>query len=297
MADLSDVTAYLAQQAANAVYPNGATSPSVASMDCLIYEGWPLGDQLDLDINGQERNATGATVARPGGPRANVSIYPMPGTGVPVYQIQDHTKTIVEPAIGLTATLSGDTVTVSGTSKPGEYITIIADDAYIYSETGANAAAILAALATAAQANYPGASSTATTLTIPVGHSIVMRQGGVGTVGRVTHRQKHAVMITVWAPNRVVRNELAEAIDGLIKQTNRVSFPDTSQAVVVYNRTIVNDEQQAESIYRRDLIYDVEYATVFQFPATVVTSTQVSLVNASGTLASPTTSPIATALT
>ena len=124
-----------------------------------------------------------------------------------------------------------------------------------------------------------------------------MRQGGVGTVGRVTHRQKHAVMITVWAPNRVVRNELAEAIDGLIKQTNRVSFPDTSQAVVVYNRTIVNDEQQAESIYRRDLIYDVEYATVFQFPATVVTSTQVSLVNAHGPLTSPTTSPIATALT
>ena len=192
---------------------------------------------------------------------------------------------------------TGDTVTVSGTSKPGEYITIIADDAYIYSETGANAAAILAALATAAQANYPGASSTATTLTIPVGHSIVMRQGGVGTVGRVTHRQKHAVMITVWAPNRLVRNELADAIDGLIKQTNRVSFPDTSQAVVVYNRTIVNDEQQAESIYRRDLIYDVEYATVFQFPATVVTSTQVSLVNAHGPLTSPTTSPIATALT
>jgi hypothetical protein len=174
MADLSDVTAYLAQRAASAVYPNGTTSPSVAGMDCLIYEGWPLGDQLDLDINGQERNAAGTTVARPGGPRANVSIYPMPGTGATVYQIQDHTKTIVEPAIGLTATLSGDTVTVSGTSKPGEYITIIADDAYIYSETGANAAAILAALATAAQANYPGASSTATTLTIPAGHSIVM---------------------------------------------------------------------------------------------------------------------------
>ena len=39
MADLSDVTAYLAQRAASAVYPNGTTSPSVASMDCLIYEG------------------------------------------------------------------------------------------------------------------------------------------------------------------------------------------------------------------------------------------------------------------
>jgi hypothetical protein len=293
VADLSDVTLYLAQQAEAAVYPNGTSGgvKSVAGIDCRVYQGWPIGAQLDLDIAGMLKDpVTGIEGPRAGGVCANVSVFPMLGTGVQVYQIQNKTYTIVPPAINMTFTLSGDTITVSGQPATGEYLTVIADDKYIYSTSGANAAAILSALATAAQANYPGASATATTLTIPVGHSIVVRQGGIATQGRVTHRQKHSVMVTVWAPNRVTRDALASSIDNLIKQSIRVSMPDTSQAIVIYNRTIVNDEQQAESIYRRDLIFDVEYATIQQWTAYVITSTQVSL-------ATPNNTAIATAIT
>jgi putative ABC transport system substrate-binding protein len=64
VADLSDLTAYLATTAYNAVYPNGTGSASVASMDCRIYEGWPIPDQTSgglasygVDVPAQYRGA------------------------------------------------------------------------------------------------------------------------------------------------------------------------------------------------------------------------------------------------
>jgi hypothetical protein len=300
LADLSDVTAYLAQQAYAAVYPNGSSQPSVAGMDCLVFEGWPVADQLDLDVNGKMKDASGLVIPRPGGPRANVSIFPMMGTGVQVYQILDETYTIAPPAITLTVSISGPPVTVSGGGtiitlggQPavGEYLTLVCDDQHIFSSGGATTAALISALAAQASAIYPGTSSTATTLTVPVNAYLTVRQGGTAVMGKVTHRQRHCIMVTVWAPNRVARNQFAAAIDGLIKQNNRVSLPDTSQALVIYSRTNTIDDQQAETIYRRDLIYDVDYATVEQFPGYVITSTTTSIVNAYST------STIATAIT
>ncbi|SHG91623.1 hypothetical protein [Bradyrhizobium erythrophlei] len=278
MADLSDLTAYLAQQAASAVYPSGTSSASVANMDCRIFEGWPIPNQLDLDMAGKMQNADGEVVSRPGGPVANVSIFPMQGTGVNVYQNLDKTYVIQAPSYGMTFSLDGDTITVTGQPKTGEYLTLIIDDGVVCSQGGATTAALLAALATEAQGSgYSGASSTADTLTVPAGHSLVVRQGGTGKLGKATHRQRHSVMVTVWAPNQATRATLAKAIDNLIKQTIRASMPDTSQATILYNRTNVIDEQQSQTIYRRDLIYDVEYATVEQFVGYVITSTQTSI--------------------
>jgi hypothetical protein len=229
-------------------------------------------------------------VARPGGPRANVSVYPMPGTGAPVYQILDETYEISPPAINLGIAVSGNTITVTGQPASGEYLTIVADDAHVYSSGGTTTTALLQSLAAAAQANYPSAVATADTLTIPVGHLLIVRQGGVAVLGKVTRRQRDSIMVTVWAPNQVARSAIAKAVDNLIKQNIKVAMPDTSQALILYSRTITNDEQQAESIYRRDLIYTAEYATVEQFPGYVITSVQTSIANPSNTA-------IATAIT
>lgn len=281
MADLSDVTAYLAQQAASAVYPNGDSQSSVANMDTTVFEGWPLGDQLDLDMAGNMKDPTdpagSRVIPRPGGPVANVSVFPMPGTGVGVYQILDQTYVISAAAVTTTVAVNGEVITVSGSLSAGEFLTVIIDDAVICSQTGANVQAMLAALAAQAQAHGYAATSTANTLTVPFGHSMVVRQGGQALMGKVTHRQRHSVMITVWAPNRVVRNLLAGAIDVALKKSNKVTLPDTSQALVIYNRTMVSDQEQASNIYRRDLIYDVEYATLETFPGYTITSTTVSI--------------------
>ncbi|WP_036048702.1 hypothetical protein [Bradyrhizobium sp. Tv2a-2] len=290
MADLSDVTAYLAQQAFIAVYPNGTGSASVAGMDCRIFEGWPLPDQLDNDLTGFMME-NGDKVKRPGGVCANVSIFPMLGQGAPVPQIQNKTRTISQPTYGLTFTVVGNTLTVSGQPAAGEYLTIIADDEYVFSRGGATTQAILAALLADAQAAYPQASATSTSLTVPGTHILVVRQGGVGKVGRVIHRQKNSIMVTVWAPNQIARAAFAKAIDVQIKQTIVTTLSDTSQIKVTYNRTNTIDEEQSKGIYRRDLVFDVEYATLEIFDAYVITSTQVSIIN----LADTTT--IATAVT
>jgi hypothetical protein len=278
VADLSDVTAYLASAAAAAVYPNGSSSPSVAAMDVRIFEGWPIPDQLDLDVAGKVLSGSPPEpLPRTNGPAANVSVYPMAGTGIHVYQISDETYVVTPVSFGLSVAQVGNTITVTGQPHTGEYLTLIADDSFVYSLTGASTTALLASLATAAQVNYPSASSTATTLTIPAGRSLVVRQGGIATLGKVTHRQRQSIMVTVWAPTRVARNALASAIDVAIKANIKVSMPDTSQALIIYSRTNQSDEMQAATVYRRDLIYDVEYATLLQFPGYVVTSMNVTV--------------------
>lgn len=268
MADLSDVTAYLAAQAALAVYPGGTLQPSVTARDCRIFEGWPIPDQLDKDIAAL---------------KSNVSIFPMDGTGIIVPQILDNTYTITPVSYGMALSVAGMVVTVAGQPNVGEYITLLVDGNIVFSRTGANTAAILVALAADAVANgYPTASSNATTLTIPFGHSFVVRQGGVALQGKVTHRQKNSVMVTVWAPNRIDRARLAIAIDVLIKPVNRISMPDTSQAIVIYSRTNTSDNEQSQGIYRRDLVYDVEYATLLTFPAYVITSVNTTIASLNG---------------
>jgi hypothetical protein len=180
--------------------------------------------------------------------------------------------------INSTFTLVGNLITVTGQIGLGEYLTLVIDNAAVCSQTGANTAAMLSALATEAQGKgYPSASATATTLTIPFGHSLVVRQGGTAVLGKVTHRQRQSVMVTVWSPTQAARSTLAGAIDNAIKNKIKVAMPDTSQALVIYSRTNVLDDRQSTAIYRRDLIYDVEYATVFQFPGYVVTSVNTTI--------------------
>lgn len=299
MADLSDVTAYLATAVATAVYPNGTSQPSVAAMDARIFEGWPIPDQLDRDMLGQMLSGT-VVVSRPGGRVANVSVYPMPGTGIVVYQQQDLTYVITPVSYGMAVSVVGNVITVSGQPNAGEYLSLVVDGAHIYSQTGVSTSALLNNLLTLATpvydhngilvgtaaplaTDYPGAVATATTLTVPFGHSLVVRQGGVATLGKVTHRQRQSVMVTVWSPTQAVRTTLAKAIDNAIKQVIKVAMPDTSQALIIYSRTNLSDERQATAIYRRDLIYDVDYATVFQFPGYVVTSVNVTIADPSNT--------------
>jgi hypothetical protein len=273
LADLSDVTAYLAQAASGAVYPSGTSQPSVVSMDVRIFEGWPIPEQLDLDIGGKILSGNPPEpIARAGGPCCNVSIFPMPGATATPYQVLDNTFVLQAPVFGMSASISGNMVTITGEPNPNEFLTIVADGKYIYSEPGANTAAILEALATAIAANYPSVSYTATTITVPVVKTLTARIGGVGLLAKVTHRQRQGIMVTAWAPSPSVRSALAAAIDVAVKSQLIAEMPDTTQALVVYSGAQQSDDNQNVAIYRRDLMYQVEYATIEQFKGVVITS-------------------------
>jgi hypothetical protein len=301
MADLSDVTTYLAQQAALAVYPNGPTNPSIApgaagfssAMDVAIYEGWPLPEELEADVLGKRLIGSPATLQpRANGPAAQVSVFPMAGTGREVYQIFDDVKVIMAPSFGLTVAVSGasstslnNQVSITGTPNPGEFVTIIGDRRYIFSAGGPTASAILAQLLVQAQVNYPGTTLQGPLLTVPASYQLDVRQGGVGLLGKVTHRQCQYVMITVWAPTHKARSVISKAIDTLIKSAIVVVLPDSSAVKIVGDRTTISDEQQNQSIYRRDLIYDCEYGTLLTFPGTTITSVTIPITVAPGATA------------
>jgi hypothetical protein len=292
MADLSDVTSYLASAAASAVYPNGTSQPSVANMDVRVYEGWPLPDQLDADLGGTYLAGTPPVVTpRPGGPASHVSIYPMPGATSHPFQIETKYYVIVPPVEGVSVAVTGTpgdlnntlglglpTVTLSGAPNATEYVTIIADRTHIYSANGTTLASIISQLASKASVDYPagggnpGVTTTSNSITIPAMFAFQVNQGAQSTLGYVTHRQCHKIMVTAWSPTHVARNKIAAAIDVAIKNTLTVALSDTSIALITYDRTVDTDEHTPSTLYRRDLVYDVEYATLFTFPGYVVTS-------------------------
>jgi hypothetical protein len=251
-------------------------------MDVKIYPGWPLAEQLDLDLAGKLISASGQTMDRPNGKAAHVSIFPLQGgTAVP-YQILDNFFTIVPPVYGLTGSTaqgasSGQVLTLTGAPGAGEFATVIADNNYISSHTGATAAAILSAIASDLSSHYPGISVTASTLTLPTAAYLTARIGAPATMGKVTHRQKQTVKVTIWAPDPKTRTLLAVAIDGIIKQSITVRMPDTTMALITYSRTNISDEGENRSIYRRDLDFECEYATVQQFTGYPVTAIPATL--------------------
>jgi hypothetical protein len=287
MADISDVTAYLASTAAAACYPNGTSQPSVAGIDIIIFEGWPISETLDLDLTGQQLGLGGIPVPRPGGVRANVSIFPMAGTNTPIPQILDETYVVTPAVFGLAAscaqnqTTSAWAVTLTGAPGAAEFLTVELDHYYVASSGGADVAAILSALAAQISA-FPSLSNpsiagyTATVnggvLTITGAAYCIARLGANATLGKVIHKQRQSIMITVWAPDHVSRSTIAAAIDILIKKHLVVTMPDTSMALICYNRTNLTDEHEPVACYRRDLIVLADYATVELFPGTVITS-------------------------
>ena len=96
-------------------------------------------------------------------------------------------------------------------------------------------------------------------------------------MGKVTHRQKESVIISIWAPTNALRNTVAMAVDVAFKAVNHLTFPDTSQGILAYYNHRQMDTLETANIYRRDLIYTVEYATLQQFTAYTVTSVNTEL--------------------
>lgn len=264
MADLTDVEAKIVAIVDGAIYPNGDSQPSAlpGAAVARIGRGWPIPASLDADL------AAG---------NVQITVYPLGGSAPATNQILNETYVITPAAITTQAVLAGNVITVSGTLSTGEFLTLVIDDAVVCSQTGANVAAMLSALAAEAQGHGYAATATATALTVPFGHTLVVRQGGVGVIGRVIHRQIHSIMVSIWAPSDDLRTAAAILADIELKKNIRVAMPDTSQCLLRYSRTISSDQQEKAGLYRRDLIFDAEFATVEQFSGTTITSTQVSV--------------------
>ena len=255
MADLGDVTAFLANMVWSAVFPSGANQPNVAGATVKVFEGWPIPATLDTDI------AAGA---------AQISIFPLKSAGASIEQfINNEQYTIKAPTPGMTAVVSNTSVTLTGTPVTGEYASITVNKQNTYSASGPTVSAILAGIASQAGGMV---SVSGNTITFPNTNLLTCQIGAPGVAGFVTHRQRQPIQITVWAPNPPMRNVLASAVGNALRQSVRITFPDTSQGLLVFSHETQTDEQERASIYRRDMIFNVDYATLETYAVNEITS-------------------------
>lgn len=272
MADLSDITAMMAQKVADIIYPDGVSAGSVVGSAVKIFEGWPTPETLDLDMLGQVR-IDGEIRDVGTGPICSVSIHPDPEAAGAVFQILNNPYVVNPPVHTLVPVLTGNTVSVSGTPSPGEYVTVILDGRGAYSRVGASVGDILQALLQDMQEQYPSSHIDGSgNLVIPAAGTIVVRTGAPCQMAQVSHRQKVMIRVTVWAPDPKRRSQIASLVDAALKSDLVVTLPDTSQALIVYLSTSQMDDHQTVAVYRRDLVYSVEYATLDTFTSYEVTA-------------------------
>lgn len=246
MADSTDVANALVALIAATAYPAGTGQASIApsAAPVLVYQGWPIATQLDIDL-------------RAG--KVHVSVFPTPTERVTESNAAEYQAPVLNAATFALVT-AGVTVTITGTGGAGQNAALLVDGVpYVYAvqanDTPTSIATSLVALIVANRA----ASNVAGVITIPNARSISPRVGVQASAIRVLRRQEKVFQISVWANSFTLRDPLASVLDAALAGTFRLSLPDGTQCLVRYRSSIQHDDTQKASIYRRDMLYAIEY--------------------------------------
>ena len=264
MADISDVENTLVGVVATAIFPGqtylpGAYATSASGIEAKIYRGWPESANLDVDL---------------GNGYSHVSIFAEQGVSrlTTRYPLEWRISTLNVPTV--TATVSGQTVTLGGTAGVNQVIGISwgvgslhtgAAYALLATDTLASVAAGLAAAITGATSSGPVVTLPSTCIA-PAAY-VVSDQLATMEIRRQTQRFR----ISCWCPTPAIRDTIASSIDnalaGLIDAygnlTEFIQLSDAAQssARIQYATTYVDDKPDKDGVWRRDLCYVVEYAT------------------------------------
>lgn len=268
MADLSDVSNMLVGQIAAYLYPNGTSNPisPAVGFPVKVFAGWPQPEALTQDL------AAGI---------GYISVYPLPTEKILPSTLRDWRLLSMPPAT-IAAAVSGQSITLSGTTQTGQNVAVIVDGknyvlAVQESDTLASIASALATLISVDQA----ATSSGAVLTIPGAHAIAARVGAVGTMIRELRRQRKIFQISAWANCYSERDQLGQAVDQALMPLERADLPDGSMAVFHYQSSRQDDSQQKQRIYRRDLLYAIDYSTTQTTDGTSVVAPVLAIVGGS----------------
>ncbi len=264
MADLSDVEVALETLVTAAVYPAGVPAGSAppsptAGAPVRVRRGWPDATKLDADL------AAGIV---------NVSIYSMPGHSRPVPRYTDEWRLVASGVPTITATVTGNQVTFSGSGGPGQLAGVqLAGVAY-----AVQAPSDAADVATALAAIVPGATADGDVLTLTAAPDYARTGAGV-TEAMEVRRQVQGFRIGLWCPTPATRDTVASVVDAALASFDQefVTLPDGSGGLVRYQGTLSDDVPSKANLWRRDLQYSVEYPTLLTrttppilFPTTTV---------------------------
>ena len=266
MADLNDVCNALVTLATQTIYPNGTSQISAiaGAVSCKIYQGWPLPQQLDTDLQNN---------------LVNVSIYPLGTESNTTRYLKDWQQLSVN-APTITATIAAQTITLTGlVTSPQNVMALVDNKTFIYPVQASDTLiSIATALAALIAVQVAGTTSLGAVITIPAGKKLLTaRTGANGTNIREIKRQERAFQITIWANSPDVRTSAASLLDIAYGDVERIVLADQSVAKLTYKGSPINDSNEKSRIYRRDLIYTVEFATTQTATDTVVIAIQENL--------------------
>ncbi|PRP68703.1 hypothetical protein BUE93_20780 [Chromobacterium amazonense] len=262
MADISDVLKQVSGLVAGFAYPNGTAQPSAAGAPIRTYPGWPTPNKLETDLK------TGIV---------NVSLHDMPGERRVDESIGQPWTVTQRPAHTLTATVSGNMVTMGGAVSPQNVLIQLNGQDYIYT---AQPSDTLNSIAAALSALVPGASSNGPAVTLPAGSRVVARVGGIGSAFREITRQEKHIMVSFWAGAPALRDSVASFLIPRLADVRNLLLPDGSFAFMRYERNQNNDAQQTGGLYRRDLFLSVRFSTTSTQQVAEVIAPVINVINA-----------------
>lgn len=245
MADVYGIQNTLVSLIAGVIYPNGTSQPSVSGVTTFIYAGWPQPARLEQDLTA-------------GG--CHITVYPLTTEKKLTESLGRPWRTISKGTSGITATVSGQQITLGGTVTTPTNINIHSNDQhYTYAVQPTDT---LTTIATALTVLIAGASNAGPVITMPATAAFEVRIGANDTVGRILRRQEKDFQITVWAGSPDVRAAASLAVDDGLSALTSLSMTDGSPTVLRYKRSLISDNAQSYLVYRHDMIFCVDFSSL-----------------------------------
>ena len=247
MADLSDVENAIVTEVIGALYPNGTSQTSAVGVTCRVYRGWPSPAALNSDL------AAGVV---------NVTVFPATAPDEVPDPYFDKLYATIMP-ITLTATVTAQSVTLSGLGVAGQIVGLLIDGApFSYAVKEGDTTESVAANLVTLISGVRVATLSGPTLTVPGVTTLIARIVMSTALMRALRRQRREIQANCWCPSPTLRDSVCSIVDTTLSTSSFIGLPDGTKAHVGYVSTQVYDQSQNALLYRRDLRYRFEFTTI-----------------------------------
>ena len=246
MADQADVENALVDAISSALYPGGASAPSVLGVLTRVYRGWPQSISLDTDL------AAG---------NVNISVFPVPSSITPKTRFPAEWYS-APGAVRLVIQQVGETVTFDGDVDPGVIVGIIVDEeTYAYhTQIGDSVNSVVEQVGNLVRARRD-AFVLNNTLYIPGAARIIARVQSSFITTTEVRRQSQVFRISFWCATPEIRDQACARVDLWLAGLNFLTLSDGSSARLISRGGETIDRDSDANLYRRDILYEAEFAT------------------------------------
>lgn len=230
----------------NGYVPNTQATASALGLTMRLFPGWPMANLLDAEI------LAGA---------GQISVYP----GANMARLTTRYLSAITDAPGvptLVATISGQTVTFSGTPSAAHLVGIatgrgLALASYAYRVLNTDT---LTTIAAAMASRISGASSVGAVLTVtqPIAFA---RVSADGTTAAETRRVEQAFRIGLWMPTPDARDLAGDVLDAGLAALPFLTTATNEAVRLKYTGSQFFDAPSKSLIWRTDMNFIAEYPT------------------------------------